>query len=394
MDKNKSLKISVLGGGGRIGLPLSLAFAGRGLRVHIYDINEEVIDKINSGVMPFYEEGTEDLLKATLGKNLTANTSPDELIKADYIIIIIGTPVDEHLSPSVGDILNVITDIRDYIVDGQCIIMRSTVYPGTTEKVHNLLQEINSNVSITYCPERVAEGVVLKELETHPQIISAFNEEGFTKAEKLFKYLTNKIIRVEPIEAELSKLFTNVWRYIRFATTNQFYMIAEEHGADYHKILKAISDNYDRMNGFPGPGFAAGPCLLKDTMQLAAFAGNSFYLGHAAMIINEGLPNFMVRQLKKQFNLKDKSVGILGMAFKSENDDTRESLSYKLRKLLLVETKKVLCNDIFIGDEVYDKLEILLDKSDILILAVPHKKYKNLKIRDNQYLLDVWDFLE
>jgi len=179
MNKKNGLNnICVLGGAGRIGLPLSLALADKGLQVTIYDINVDVVDMINSGTMPFYETGTEKLLKANLGKNLTVTTSTLSISQADYIIIIIGTPVDEYLNPKVGDILRVINEIRDFLMDGQCIIMRSTIYPGTTEHLRNQLKALGKNISLAYCPERVAEGVVLEELKIHPQIIS--NKNNFT----------------------------------------------------------------------------------------------------------------------------------------------------------------------------------------------------------------------
>jgi UDP-N-acetyl-D-mannosaminuronic acid dehydrogenase len=194
------------------------------------------------------------------------------------------------------------------------------------------------------------------------------------------------------MEAEVAKLFTNVWRYIQFAIANQFYQIATQFDLDFYKLYKAITYKYPRAESFPGAGFAAGPCLFKDTMQLAAFSNNSFFLGHAAMLINEGLPNFIVQRLKEKYDLKDKIVGILGMAFKANSDDIRESLSYKLRKLLEMEAKKVLCSDVYISERGFVSADDIISSSDLVILATPHREYADLYIDNRKILVDVWNF--
>ncbi|EQD32751.1 nucleotide sugar dehydrogenase, partial [mine drainage metagenome] len=154
-----------------------------------------------------------------------------------------------------------------------------------------------------------------------------------------------EIVELEPEEAELAKLFTNTWRYIKFATANQLYMIANDFGLDYDRIRTALAHNYPRAQDLPGAGLAAGPCLLKDTMQLAAFNNNQFTLGHSAMLINEGLPLYTVARLEQRFDLSQMTVGILGMAFKGESDDIRSSLSYRLKRILQFKSKRVLCTD-------------------------------------------------
>jgi UDP-N-acetyl-D-mannosaminuronic acid dehydrogenase len=195
------------------------------------------------------------------------------------------------------------------------------------------------------------------------------------------------------LEAELAKLFTNSWRYIQFATANQFYMIAEEYGVDFYNVYNAMTHNYPRTKGFPKPGFAAGPCLFKDTMQISAFTNNKFFLGHCAMLINEGLPNFVIQQIKKQHALNEMTAGILGMAFKAESDDRRQSLSYKLKKLLQVEAKEVLCSDVFIHEPGFVSEADLLSRCDIVIIGAPHKRYCNLDY-SGVILVDVWNICQ
>jgi UDP-N-acetyl-D-mannosaminuronic acid dehydrogenase len=143
----------------------------------------------------------------------------------------------------------------------------------------------------------------------------------------------------------------------------------------------------------PGPGFAAGPCLFKDTMQLAAFSNNKLVMGHSAMLVNEGLPAFLVNQLKQQVSLSRQTVGILGMAFKAEIDDPRASLSYKLKKLLELEAARVLCSDPYVKDKSLVPVEQILDEADVIFIATPHQAYRNLKIPAETKVVDIWDCL-
>jgi len=383
--------VCVVGGCGHVGLPLSIAFASKGLKVCIYDINQDVLETVRSGNMPFLEQGANELLKDTMGKTLFATNDPKVISDAKFIIVVIGTPVDEHLNPEFTIMKNFFNNLLLYLRDGQHIILRSTVFPGTTQKIHQFLSNNGLKVNVTFCPERIAQGRAIQELSNLPQIVSGFEDEAINEACRLFRILTQDIIILKPIEAELAKLFTNTWRYIQFAIANQFYIIATGYGLDFYKIYHAMRYKYPRAKDFPPAGFTAGPCLFKDTMQLAAFNNNTFFLGHAAMLINEGLPNFIVQRLKDKYSLKDKTVGILGMAFKANSDDKRESLSYKLKKILEIEAKKVLCSDVYIHEEGFVSAHELIRNSDIVILGAPHKEYKDLII-NHKILVDVWNF--
>jgi UDP-N-acetyl-D-mannosaminuronic acid dehydrogenase len=389
MTKNN---ICVVGGCGHVGLPLAILLAKKGFNVNIYDIDETVIEKVNNGSMPFSEEGAEEMLKDVIGKFLFAANDPKIISTSDFVIVVVGTPVDEHLNPSFTLIKTFFKELMPYFKDGQNIILRSTVFPGTTEKINDIFRDNGLKVNITYCPERIAQGKAMKELVELPQIISGFSDEGIEKATKLFQTLTPDMVITSPMEAEVAKLFTNTWRYIQFAIANQFYMMATKYGLDFYKVYDAIKYKYPRAKDFPPAGFAAGPCLFKDAMQLAAFDNNTFFLGHAAMLVNEGLPNFIVQKLKDKYPIKDMTVGVLGMAFKADIDDKRESLSYKLKKILEIEVKKVLCSDAYIKDERFVSPEELISASDIVIVGIPHGKYADLVIRGDKVLVDIWNF--
>jgi UDP-N-acetyl-D-mannosaminuronic acid dehydrogenase len=394
MGKHNRYDVCVIGGCGRAGLPLGMSFADRGQKVVLYDINQSAVEKINKKEMPFLEEGGPGLLAKVIDRRmLVATTDISVIAHAKNLILVVGTPVDEHLNPRLSDVMETVEGLMDYLSDDQLIILRSTLYPGVTEKIYEFLRERGKKTGIAFCPERISEGYALKELGSLPQIVSGFSEDAIRQAKDLFLLLTKEIIEMKPMEAELAKLFTNTWRYINFAISNQFYMIANSYGLDFYRIYEGMVKNYPRLQSLAKAGFAAGPCLFKDTMQLSAFTNNSFFMGQASMLVNEGLPNYIVEQLKQKISLKGKTIGILGMAFKANSDDPRESLSYKLKKILELEAKQVLCSDVYISGRGFAKAEDLVEQSDIIILATPHREYKLLNLKDKP-VVDIWNFFE
>ena len=384
--------VCVVGGCGHVGLPLAIVMAHRELRVAIDDIDTSAVETVRSGRMPFMEEKAEPMLAEVINKNLIVDDDPTLISRSRIVVVIIGTPVDEHLNPTFHKIHRFFVSMMPYFVDGQCIILRSTVYPGTTEKVDALVRASGRRIHVAFCPERIAQGCAMRELVELPQIVAGCDDEATRMATDLFSRIAPSIMPMQPIEAELTKIFANVWRYIQFATANQFFMIATDYGLDFYRIYDALTRDYPRMAGLPKSGFAAGPCLFKDTMQLAAATESRFPLGHAAMLINEGLPDFVVQQMKSRYPLGDLTVGILGMAFKGDIDDTRESLSYKLRKILEYEARAVVCTDPYVDDPRLVSLDEALERSDVLVLGAPHSDYRSLVIPDGKPVVDVWNF--
>ncbi len=388
----KLFDVVVVGGFGRVGLPLAVSLANGGRQVCALDINAAAGEEIARGIVPFNEDGCESALRAALEAQ-TLHTSLDEHVisQTDAVIIVIGTPVDRHLNPEFDPMWAVLDSIANHLVDGQLLVLRSTVYPGTTDRLHRNLLEKGKEIDVAFCPERVAEGRAMEELRSLPQLISACSESGLRRSRELFAPLTTDMVELTPLEAELAKLFSNTWRYTLFATANQFFMLANDHGADFHRIHHAMTWNYPRLKDIPRPGFAAGPCLFKDAMQLAAFNNHHFSLGHAAMLINEGLPNYVVDRLKIRYDLSQLACGILGMAFKANSDDKRESLSYKLKKILRFESRGVFCSDEHIRDPEFISAGELIDRSDVIIVGAPHREYQNITIPDDKVLVDIWN---
>jgi UDP-N-acetyl-D-mannosaminuronic acid dehydrogenase len=388
----KLKKIVIIGGCGHVGLPLGIVFANCGMDVVLLDRDKAKIDIVNGGQMPFMETNAQELLEGVVGKKLVATSDASCLQDSDAAIAVLGTPVDEHLNPTVTDLYQSIDEVITRMPEKALLVLRSTVYPGVTKLVYERLQASGRKILLAFCPERIAEGKAMEEIRTLPQIISAFDPDSLARVRELFSIINEDLIELSPLEAELAKLFTNSWRYMNFAISNQFYVLAETYGLDFQRIYGAVTHRYPRMRSFAKAGFAAGPCLLKDTLQLSAFSGNNFFLGHSAMLVNEGLPNFIVNQLRQQQKLRDKVVAVLGMAFKGESDDKRESLSYKLRKLLMVEAKEVLCTDPYVTDQKLVPLEDALRRADVLILGAPHAAYRDLRFADEKVVVDVWGF--
>jgi UDP-N-acetyl-D-mannosaminuronic acid dehydrogenase len=319
-----------------------------------------------------------------------ATTNAEVIGSAETVITVIGTPLDEHLNPRLEVYGDLIKKDRSRPKKGQLLILRSTVYPGTTDHVAHALSTAGFEVDVAFCPERVAQGVALEEIHSLPQIVSGTTKRAEERATELFKLLTDDVIVLPTVGAELTKLYNNAWRYIQFAVANQFFMIANDYGLDFYEIHRAMTEKYPRARGFPKAGFAAGPCLFKDTMQLSTFNNNSFFLGHSAMLVNEGLPNYVVRRAAAKYDLRQLTVGILGMTFKPDCDDPRDSLSYKLKKTLSFEAREVLCADPYLERPWILPAEEVIARSGLVFIGTPHSIYKSLDFQGKP-VIDIWN---
>ena len=386
--------LAIVGGLGHVGLPMGLVFAHKGLRVALYDTDAEKAALVRRGVMPFLEHGAQPILEAVLGRTLEVSSSSEVIARARVVMLAVGTPVDDYMNPNLRAIAEVFTQLKPHLRPEQTIIIRSTVYPGTCRRVQQLLVGGGGTPHVAYCPERIVQGHAIRELSELPQLVAGLSDQALADATALFAPIAPKIIPVSVEEAELAKLFANAWRYIQFAVSNQFYMIAHRFGMDFNRVREVLTDGYGRAASLPTAGFAAGPCLLKDTMQLAAFNTHNFLLGHAAMMVNEGLPHFLVEALRQRRDLARTTVGILGMAFKADIDDIRDSLSYKLGKVLRFHGAKVLYSDEHAKDPSFISKEQLLASSQVVIVGVPHAAYRTLAVPDGVELIDLWGVMQ
>jgi len=386
--------VCVVGGAGHVGVALALILADSGFKTLVLDVNETALSTMAAGRLPFFEQGGEALLKKVLADGgLAFSSDAKRVAQATFVVVTIGTPIDEFHNPEVSNLTRCFDELMPYLRDDQTIILRSTVAPGTTTYIDNYLRRRGKKARLAFCPERVVQGKGVQEIGALPQLISGTSPEAIAEAKKLFSKIAPELVEMNPLEAEFAKLICNAYRYIEFAATNQLYMMVERAGLDYGQLLSKMKRGYPRMESIPGPGFAAGPCLMKDTMQLFAFQKHDFILGQVAMTINESLPNFIVERLTAHFDLGKTRVGILGMTFKAESDDIRESLSYKLGKLLRFHGAEVFYSDEYAKDPTFVDKETLVRQSDVVIVGVPHNAYRSLQVPAEKHVVDLWSIL-
>jgi UDP-N-acetyl-D-mannosaminuronic acid dehydrogenase len=338
--------------------------------------------------MPFNEKGAEYLLSELNLNQLNASKNNSKIEASDICILIVGTPVLEDGTPSANSLTYLVTQLIPLLGNVKVLMLRSTVYPGITRKLKNLLLESGIDTKISFCPERIAEGNAIQELKVLPQIVGAEDDLAIELSTSLFSSIGSNVILTTIEEAELVKLFANSYRYIQFGIANEFFEICKSNDINWVNVWDALRQDYPRAANLPKPGFAAGPCLVKDTQQLNYYYHNNFELGKSALEINENLPNFLVSQLLKDFDLKNLTIGILGMTFKGNVDDFRDSLSFKLLRILRELSKNVICSDALLQKHFFVSEKQILELSDIIIIATPHDQYR--KIITKKPIIDIW----
>jgi len=398
----KKISIAVIGTG-RIGLPLCLSFAEAGYKVFGVDVNTELISTLKAGKMPFVEEGTLPLLKKHHGKNFIPSSTFNVVHNCQYIILTLGTPVDENMNPSLVQIDSALNSLKKFLRSGQTLILRSTVSPGTTEYVKHFLNNIDGikvekNFYLAFCPERIAEGKAIREIREIPQIVGGVDKKSTIKATELFSAFKIKCWETDSLSAELAKLFTNMYRYISFAIVNEFMVIAASYHRDIYHIVDLVNRDYKR-GGLAAPGLTAGPCLFKDGFFLIndiPFVD----LISTSWKVNEAIPLFLVRKIRERTKLQEKKAVVLGLVFKANIDDTRESLSLKVKKALEREGAEVFVHDPFVKDFDGDVYEIIKD-ADLIFIATNHDEYRELDLKKIMKLVkkrciicDIWNIFK
>lgn len=400
--------LTIVGGAGHVGVPLALTFARSGLTVNIHDQNHKALDQLAAGVSPFIEDGAQVLLASALKEHKLIFTSvPCNISTPGPVIITIGTPVDPWGEPLKDVPLDCVKSIEPELKDGQLLVLRSTVYPGTTQRIHDFLQSKGRNIHVAFCPERILQGHAINELTTIPQIISGTTDKALSEARKLFERIAPEVLFLEPLEAELAKLYHNAHRYIEFAVANQFYLISQAAGVDHGRILRQMKYHYPRAATMASPGFTGGPCLPKDAAQLLDYATYGLKMGcgllGSAYNINQSQMVWEVfDRLEKTYGadgVKKLKVGLLGAAFKAESDDPRGSLAYGIKHDLEPLVAAVYMTDPYVTtDPELRSFEYVIEESDVLVLCTPHEYYVNQSWSlqtafDHLPVIDVWGYL-
>jgi UDP-N-acetyl-D-mannosaminuronic acid dehydrogenase len=386
---------------GRVGLPFALFLAQRGCTVFGIDTHAAMVEQLAAGRMPFREDGAAETLAATLGSRFFPGTDLAVLARATTIIVTLGTPVDDFNNPVFLPIENLLRAALPHLRAGQLLVLRSTVAPGSTEHLGRLIERsgrfrLGHDLFLAFCPERIAEGRSFAELPQVPQIVGGIDGASGERAVRFFAQVTRTVIPIDARSAELAKLFCNMYRYIDFAVANEFMMIAAQHGRDIHPIVDAINRDYAR-GGLKSPGLTGGPCLYKDGFFLTGRIPYNELIA-SAWKIHETTPAWLLDQVRaRRPDIDGAKVALLGLAFKRDIDDPRNSLAFKLKKLLLAYGAEVALHDPLLPSVPRD--EALRD-ADVVILAMNHSAFEALTmdvlrslVRRDAVICDIWNLL-
>jgi UDP-N-acetyl-D-mannosaminuronic acid dehydrogenase len=368
--------------------------ADNGHFVYGLDINKEANESVMCGRMPFIEEGADELLCRVLAAKRLQMTDDIQVIgKSDVLVVVIGTPIDENLNPRVDHLLRFFRDARPYLRD-QLIVLRSTVSPGTTDAIRKVLEiDQDSKLTLVFGPERVLQGKAIAEIKNLPQIIGAYSAAGYERAAEFFRtFIKNETFFLTPIEAELGKLITNMARYVGFALANEFHLICKTFGANACRVIDACNKDYPRLNlPVPGPN-VGGPCLYKDGWYLIERIPFNELIS-TAFRINESMTMQILQDIERQ--VPSGRIAILGMAFKANSDDTRNSLSFKMCRQLEFKGYETIRVDPHVPGAA--PMETIRG-CDAVILMTPHLEFKSLSSLlahvDNPgcRFVDLWGF--
>lgn len=374
------MKICVVGGGGHVGLPLGVVLAEAGHEVCAVDRSEERVRQIQSGVSPFFEPGLDELLRRALKRQSFSISSELAVAgNADVVIVVVGTDLSESGEPQNDSVLDVVKQIRKHLLPSATLVLRSTVLPGTTAHVADALSDWGGEVA--FCPERIAEGRALEELQVMPQLVGTKLGLASEQVVSLFGSLGVEVINMTWEEAELSKLILNAWRYSQFAIANEFAHVCEMHGVSFGKIRLAMTQQYPRSNGLMAPGFAGGPCLRKDTVQLFSSTQPQSELLAAIIRHHDEVVGRMSDSVVAAVGATDKCVVQLGLTFKPNSDDLRGSVAIELARNLQRRIKNFIVVDPHIDSHPEFRMLSLreaLESAHLAVIGTRHSEFANL----------------
>jgi UDP-N-acetyl-D-mannosaminuronic acid dehydrogenase len=374
-----SYDLSIIGLG-RVGLPLALCFADRGLRVLGVDSDPDVLEAIRAQRMPFSEAGTQALLErvAASGRLELAARAADAA-RAANIVITLGTPSFSHIETDLRQVRAAVDDLLPLLRPGHSLILRSTIAPGTTEFVAGYLAKqrgfrVGEDVFVAHAPERIAAGRFLEEISTLPCIVGGVGDASTERAADLVAELGAPIVRTSAVQAELAKIWTNILRYATFALPNLLMMDCERYGANVFEVIDLINRDYPR-GGMAKPGMTAGSCLRKD-FAFSEERSNAPGMLLAVSRVNEAVPLFLVEGVKRRIGeLSSRKVAVLGLTFKRDTDDERDSLSPKLIRMLERELADVAVCDPHAATPTQPLDEAVRD-ADVVIVATNHSEFE------------------
>jgi len=377
MSAARSLSVIGLG---RVGLPLALSFADRGVQVLGVDHDRALLESVRAGRMPFTEAGTQELLDRVhgTGRFELAERAADAA-RSDDIVITIGTPSFSHLESDLSQVRAAVDDLLPLLRPGHALILRSTIAPGTTEFVAAYIEKQRGlrpgeDVFVAHAPERIAAGRFLEEISTLPCIIGGVGEASTECAAATFSIFGAPIVKTTPVQAELAKIWTNILRYTTFALPNLLMMDCERYDANVFEVIDLINHDYPR-GGIAWPGLTAGTCLRKDFV-FSEERSNAPGMLLAVSRVNEAVPLFLVEGIKRRLgDLASRKIAVLGLTFKRDTDDERDSLSPKLIRLLERELADVAVCDPHARTPT-QPLADAVRAADVVIVATNHSAFE------------------
>ncbi|MBA2175313.1 nucleotide sugar dehydrogenase [Halobacillus locisalis] len=381
-------KICVIGLG-YIGLPTSGIFAQAGYDVHGVDVNQDVVDTLNKGEIHIEEPGLPDVIKQAVeaGKIIT-DTKPTE---ADVFIIAVPTPVHEDHTANVTYVEQATESILPYVKKGDTIIVESTIPPRTIyDNVAPILTKAgwdleNNDLYLSHCPERVIPGKIMTELIDNTRIVGGYTEEAATKAADVYrKVVKGEIHLTTALTAEMAKLMENTFRDVNIALANELAKIADKLDVNAHDVIH-LANMHPRVNlHHPGPG-VGGHCIAVDPYFIIEKAKDVTPLMQAAREINDSMPDFVVEQVDKLTeNISNPKVAVLGLTYKGNVDDVRESPAIDIVFQLTNSNKdyEVFCQDPYVKDKQVPlklhSLEDALENADVALVLADHNHYKEM----------------
>jgi UDP-N-acetyl-D-mannosaminuronic acid dehydrogenase len=383
---------------GRVGLPLALSFADRGLEVIGVERVPATLAAVEAGRMPFHETGTQEVLeRVKAAGRLRLTQHVQDAAEAGHVVLTLGTPAHIHIEIDVSQVRHAIDDLLPVLRGAHSVVLRSTVAPGTTEWVAGYIEQrrgftVGEDLFVSHVPERIAENHFLDEIASLPCIVGGVGAASGAKAAELFEVFGTEIVQTTPVEAELAKIWTNVLRYAQFALPNLLMMECEQVGANVFEVIELINHDYPR-GGIAPPGLTAGTCLRKD-FAFSEERSSAPGMLLAVSRVHETVPLFLVEGLKRRLagSLRDRKVAVLGLTFKRDSDDVRDSLSFKLIRLLERELAHVARHDPHVPDES-EQLESALSGADAVIVATNHTAFEDLvpKLPEGALLVDPWN---
>ena len=383
---------------GRVGLPLALSFADRGLDVTGVERVPATLEAIEDGRMPFHETGTQEVLERVRDSGrLRVTPHVREAADAGHIVLTLGTPAHLHVEIDVSQVRHAIDDLLPVLREGHSVVLRSTVAPGTTEWVAGYIEQrrgfrAGEDLFVSHVPERIAENHFLEEIASLPCIVGGVGESSSGKAAELFEVFGTEIVHTTPVQAELAKIWTNILRYAQFALPNLLMMECEQFDANVFDVIELINHDYPR-GGIAAPGLTAGTCLRKDFV-FSEERSRSPGMLLAASRVHETVPLFLVEGLKRRLggSLRDRKVAVLGLTFKRDSDDVRDSLSFKLIRLLERELAHVSRHDPHVPHDS-EPLESALADADAVIVATNHSAFDDVvpRLPAGALMVDPWN---